>query len=81
MKLIAIFTLTLMSLTSFAQKGATAPPPVAADDFTCGKNTGITLAEFKAKLVESCDLNKPFSASLSTVINDQNYFYCCQKKK
>lgn len=81
MKLIVAIAITLMTTSVFAQKGTAAPAPVAADDFTCGKNTGITLAEFKAKLVESCDLNKPFSASLSTVINDQNYFYCCQKKK
>ena len=81
MKLIVTIAITLMTASAFAQKGATAPAPVTADDFTCGKNTGISLAEFKAKLVESCDLNKPFSASLSTVINDSNYFFCCQKKK
>lgn len=80
MKLIVTIAITILTASAFAEKAA-APAAVGLDDFTCGKNTGITLAEFKAKLVESCDLNKPFSASLSTIINDANYFYCCQKKK
>lgn len=81
MKLIVTIFITLMSATAFAQKGATAAAPVAVDDFTCGKMQGITLAEFKVKLVDSCDLNKPFSSSLSTLLNEVNYFYCCHKKK
>lgn len=79
MKLIVTILITLMTATTFAQKGA--PAAVTADDFTCGKMQGITLAEFKSKLIDSCDLNKPFSSSLSTLLNEVNYFYCCQKKK
>lgn len=73
--------ITQLSLSAFAQKGTTTLAPVSADDFTCGKVQGVSLAEFKMKLVDSCDLNKPFSSSLSTVVNDNTYFYCCQKKK
>lgn len=81
MKLVLAIYITLMTATAFAQKGAMAPAAVTADDFTCGKMQGITLSEFKMKLVETCDLNKPFSSSLSTLLNEVNYFYCCQKKK
>lgn len=81
MKLTFALLIMLMSTTVFAQKGAPAPSAVTADDFTCGKIQGVTLAEFKVKLVDSCDLNKPFSSSLSTIVNDNTYFYCCHKKK
>ena len=81
MKLIVTIFITLMGAHVFAQKGATVPAPVNAEDFTCGKVQGMTLAEFKLKLVDSCDLNKPFSSSLSTIVNDNTYFYCCHKKK
>ena len=81
MKLIVAIYITLMTATAFAQKGAVVPAAVTADDFTCGKMQGITLAEFKVKLVDGCDLNKPFSSSLSSMLNEVNYFYCCHKKK
>ncbi len=50
-------------------------------DVRCEKITGHSLVEFKTKLVENCDLNKPFSSSLSRVLNDDTYFYCCQLRK
>jgi hypothetical protein len=53
---------------------------IGVDDVRCEKSTGISLAEFKAKLVDNCDLNKPYSANLSKVLSDEIYFYCCQKK-
>lgn len=53
---------------------------IGIDDIRCEKATGITLGEFKAKLVSNCDLNKPYSANLSKVLSDEIYFYCCQKK-
>lgn len=61
-------------------------PVLAADaksagpDMRCEKLTATTLADFKASLVENCNLNKPFSTSLSKVLNDEIYFYCCHKK-
>lgn len=51
------------------------------DDYRCGRDQGISLSDFKEKLFENCDLTKPFSTSLSRVLNDDTYFYCCQKKK
>lgn len=59
-------------------------PGNAADtkdfDMRCEKLTATTLADFKASLVTNCNLNKPFSTSLSKVLSDEVYFYCCHKK-
>ncbi len=49
------------------------------DDFVCGKVRGSELSEFKGKLLESCNLNKPFSSSLSRVLNEETFFFCCHK--
>lgn len=68
------------SLNSFAQS-ATKNEPVKADDMRCSKLMGKTLSEFKEDLVQYCDLNKPYSTSLSRMMNDETYFYCCHKKK
>lgn len=84
MKLLLTTALVFLSSTfSTAQspKTATGPAPVVAEDFRCEKITGLSLTDFKTKLVENCDLNKPFSSSLSSVLNESTYFYCCQKKK
>ena len=84
MKIILTAALILLGPTfSMAQtaKTAAAPAAVTTEDFRCEKMTGLSLVEFKTKLVENCDLNKPFSSSLSSVINESTYFYCCQKKK
>ncbi len=54
---------------------------VTFEDFRCERMTGMSLSEFKEKLVENCNLNKPFSSSLSSMLNEVTYFYCCQKKK
>lgn len=73
-----VLFLSLISSVSFA---VSANPKVTAEDMTCGKETGISLSEFKGKLAASCDLSKPFSSSLSRLLNDDTYFYCCQKAK
>lgn len=52
----------------------------ASDDMRCEKMTATSLTDFKAALTENCNLNKPFSSSLSRVLNDEVYFYCCHKK-
>lgn len=54
---------------------------VTNENFKCGKFTSsMTLAEFKEELLKNCDLNKPFSSSLSRFAGEDAYFYCCQKK-
>lgn len=49
-------------------------------EMRCEKLTATSLTDFKASLVENCNLNKPFSTSLSKILNDEIYFYCCHKK-
>jgi len=55
-------------------------PTTSGGKFRCEKVHGVKLAEFKEKLVSSCDLDKPFSTSLSEVVADQTYLYCCHTK-
>lgn len=52
-----------------------------AGDIRCEKLAGQSLADLKAKLVENCDLNRPFSTSMTKLLNEETYFYCCQIKK
>lgn len=54
---------------------------ISLDSIRCEKLRGKDLAEFKETLVQNCDLNKPYSASLSQILNEQTYFYCCQIKQ
>ena len=65
--------------TSLVAAEANTPPP-KADDIRCEKLVGTTLVDFKASLVENCNLNKPFSSSLSKALSDEVYFYCCHKR-
>lgn len=65
---------------SEAAPTASKPPPLTAEDVRCEKMMGISLYDFKATLVENCDLNQPYSTSLSRILNDEVYFYCCRKK-
>ena len=70
-----VLLISFFSMCSFAE----AATKITADQVTCGKDLGLSLAEFKAKLVSNCDLSKPFSSSLSHVLNEDTFFYCCQK--
>lgn len=72
------FSLNAFSAETKTQEVASYP---VANDVRCEKIIGSSLADFKAKLVENCDLNKPFSSSLSRLLNEETYFYCCQLKK
>lgn len=51
-----------------------------ADEIRCERLAGVSISEFKATLVENCNLSRPFSSSLSRLLNEDNYFYCCQKR-
>ena len=86
MKFILIF---LISFSAFAAENKsttkaaikTAPEYPSNEDFRCEKLLGHTLAEFKQKLVDNCDLNKPFSSSMAKLLNEESYMYCCQIRK
>jgi hypothetical protein len=84
MKLITMLTFLTFSVITLAAESKPAATPSSyptVEDVRCEKLNGHSLSEFKAKLVENCDLNKPFSSSMSKLLNEESYFYCCQLKK
>lgn len=49
--------------------------------FRCEKMREVKLADLKQKLVEFCNLDKPFSITgSSSLAIETNYTYCCHKK-
>jgi len=48
--------------------------------FRCERIRDVKLAELKAKLVENCDLNKPFSFAQEASLQ-VTFTYCCTAKK
>lgn len=79
-----ILTSLTFSLSAFSAESKPtemAPAYPVASDVRCEKLIGVGLVDFKSKLVENCDLNKPFSSSMSKLLNEETYFYCCQLKK
>ena len=48
--------------------------------FRCEK-LGGTLTELKQKMLSNCDLNRPFSSSLSRAMGEDFYLYCCHKPR
>lgn len=54
-----------------------------ASRFRCEKFTGNGLADLKLKLIQTCDLEKPFSSSLSRTVagGEDVYMFCCHKAK
>jgi len=53
---------------------------VSSDNFRCEKFRDGGLVELKSKMLENCDLNRPFSSSLSLFAAEETYLYCCHKK-
>ena len=51
-----------------------------SSDFRCEKMRVKSLSELKLKMIENCDLNKPFSSSLSVFAGEDTYLYCCHAK-
>lgn len=49
-------------------------------EFRCERYMGRDLAVLKAKLQDNCNLNKPFSASLSVFTGEDTFLYCCHTK-
>ena len=53
---------------------------VNADNFRCEKFREGGLVELKNKMMENCDLNRPYSSSLTIFAAEETYLYCCHKK-
>lgn len=48
--------------------------------FRCEKMRGAKLPELKAKLVENCNLDKPFSMAATDNNIETSWTYCCHVK-
>lgn len=54
---------------------------ILPENFRCEKFHEKSLAALKLKLIENCDLNRPYSASMSHFMQSEAYMYCCHGKK
>jgi hypothetical protein len=77
------------SLLSFnAYSVETNPPAAASSDktglsgsFRCEKFNG-SLSDLKLKLIEICNLDKPFTSSMTRLLGSEEvYVFCCHKAK
>lgn len=75
----------LLSLCANAAESKSASPSDKKDlvtNFRCEKFSGVGLGDLKLKMIETCDLDKPFSSSLSrSVAGEDFYMFCCHKAK
>lgn len=71
---------------STSTKTSTTETPVAVsneispENFRCEKFREGGISELKLKMLENCDLNRPFSNSLSLFAGEETILYCCHKK-
>lgn len=77
--------IVLLSLAAQSKETKTAPPAAETKDyvntFRCEKFGG-SLSELKMKMIETCDLERPFSTSMTrVVVGEETYMFCCHKAK
>ena len=75
-----IRTLIFSSLIMLSQFATAKTEATKTENFRCEKMMGTDITQFKSSLLENCNLNMPFSSSVSKILNDETYFYCCHKK-
>lgn len=75
---------TLALAAGSTAKAAPAAPAAAAEvtneNFRCERIRDAKLPEFKTKLMENCDLNRPFSMAMTDVALGNSFTYCCHLK-
>ena len=72
--------LSLVGFIAVAANTKAASTETLSENFRCEKLLSTSLADFKSTMIENCNLNKPFSSSLSRILNEDSFFYCCHKK-
>jgi|GEM_PF-4432329 len=50
------------------------------DFFRCVKMKNTGMADLKARILEECNVNKPWSMAASDVALDSSLMFCCQHK-
>lgn len=78
MKSVVFSILTLVAVTGWTEeKKSTNSQDSLVSKFRCEKLRSNSLAEVKMKMIENCNLDKPFSTSMSVFAGDESYMYCC----
>ncbi len=80
MVLIGIFSAILI-LGALAVQDAKSTGEDLMDQFRCEKFNEAGMSALKLKLIENCNLDKPFSFSGGGGLGGSGYAYCCHKKK
>ncbi len=78
-----IFSLAVVvsvSISAVAQDGKSEGKKDPNPNFRCERYRERDISVLKAKLVENCDLMKPFSTSLAVFAGEDTILYCCHKK-
>jgi hypothetical protein len=66
----------LFSPLSYADEGESKETK-SDPSFRCEKIRSQKLTDLKEKMLENCNLNKPFSSSVSVFAGEDTYLYCC----
>lgn len=57
-----------------------AAPASDSDFFRCVRVRNSSLVELKLRMVDECNLSKPFALSATDIAVDSSFTYCCHKK-
>lgn|GEM_PF-4267114 len=80
-----VFALGFASIKTIAAEGkresASKGGSTDSERFRCQKFEARTLSTLKEKMLNDCDLNKPFSSNVSKgIAGDDLYMFCCHTK-
>lgn len=81
MKYLCLLIVLTFVAPSFADdKKVSKADEAALKSFRCERFQNTNLSELKLKLVENCNLNKPFSIAATDVALGSSFTYCCNVK-
>lgn len=76
------FCFSASAAESKPKSSATSERGDLVSTFRCEKFSGSGLGDLKLKMIETCDLDRPFSSSLSRSVGGEDiYMFCCHKSK
>ncbi len=77
---IAVATAMLFAPSAPADEPSAKPVTKSDAGFVCERLRGHSLADFKAKMLETCDVERPFSFSEGDAL-DKTITYCCHRRR
>ncbi|MBK9324125.1 MAG: hypothetical protein IPM97_14465 [Bdellovibrionaceae bacterium] len=76
------FCFSALAAESKSKSTTTSDKGDLVSSFRCEKFSGSGLGDLKLKMIETCDLDRPFSSSLSRSVGGEDiYMFCCHKSK